>query len=97
MMDIREAGITDAPAIARVHIDSWRTTYRGIVPADYLAQLDYAQREQSWRSRIRDRQKRQFIYVAQEANEVVGFASGGPERSGYLTYDGELYAMYILD
>jgi hypothetical protein len=34
-MLIREAFPTDAAALARVHVDSWRTTYAGIVPADY--------------------------------------------------------------
>ena len=47
-MRIREASPTDATAIARVHVDSWRTTYAGIVPADYLANLSYVQREQFW-------------------------------------------------
>jgi len=47
-MLIREASLTDTAAIARVHVDSWRITYAGIVPADYLAKLSYAQREQFW-------------------------------------------------
>ena len=34
--NIRVAKASDAAAIARVHIDSWRTTYVGIVPQDYL-------------------------------------------------------------
>ena len=47
-MLIREASPRDAAAIARVHVDSWRTTYAGIVPADYLANLSYTRREQFW-------------------------------------------------
>ena len=47
-MLIREAFPSDTAAIAQVHVDSWRTTYAGIVPADYLANLSYAQREQFW-------------------------------------------------
>jgi GNAT superfamily N-acetyltransferase len=31
-----------------------------------------------------------------ESGEIVGFASGGPERSGDAAYGGELYAIYIL-
>ncbi|MGH2619032.1 MAG: hypothetical protein ACRDHG_00480 [Anaerolineales bacterium] len=30
-MRIREALPTDSPAIAKVHVDSWRSTYRGII------------------------------------------------------------------
>jgi hypothetical protein len=42
---IREANIGDAPAIVRVHIDSWRPTYRGIVLDDYLEGLFHEERE----------------------------------------------------
>ena len=92
-MLIREASPTDAAAIARVHVDSWRTTYAGIVPADYLADLSYARREQSWHDLLSTPIPSRCVYVAaQDTGEIVGFASGGPERSGNAIYRGELYA-----
>ena len=96
-MEIREAQIADAPAIARVHVDSWRSTYRGIVPDDYLAQLSYSQREQYWRRWINAGHEKQFLYVAQDEGNIVGFALGGPERSRNSIYDGELYVIYVLE
>lgn|GEM_PF-5890417 len=36
---MREASLKDVPMIARVHVDTWRTTYHGIMPEEYLAQL----------------------------------------------------------
>jgi hypothetical protein len=39
-MLLREATLKDVPVIARVHVDTWQTTYRGIVPDSYLAQLN---------------------------------------------------------
>jgi hypothetical protein len=48
-MYIREATMTDVAAIARVHVESWRTTYKGLLPDDYLANLTYEQREPRWR------------------------------------------------
>src|SRR5438270_13538350 len=33
---IRPAGAGDAEAIARVRVDSWRATYRGMIPQAYL-------------------------------------------------------------
>jgi GNAT superfamily N-acetyltransferase len=96
-MFIREASPTDAAAIARVHVDSWRTTYAGIVPADYLANLSYARREQFWRDLFSTPTLLGCVYVAaQDTGEIVGFASGGPERSGNALYRGELYAIYLL-
>jgi GNAT superfamily N-acetyltransferase len=96
-MLIREASPTDAATIARVHVDSWRTTYAGIVPADYLANLSYARREQFWSDILSTPTPSGCVYVAaQDTGEIVGFASGGPERSGNALYRGELYAIYLL-
>jgi GNAT superfamily N-acetyltransferase len=96
-MLIREASLTDAAAIARVHVDSWRTTYAGIVPANYLANLSYARREQFWCDILSTPLTSGCVYAAaQDTGEIVGFASGGPERSGNALYRGELYAIYLL-
>ena len=84
---IRQAIDSDARGIARVHIDSWRSTYAGIVPADHLAGLDYDEREARWHRILADR--RQNAFVAEDADgRIIGFASGGPERSGDAAYPG---------
>jgi GNAT superfamily N-acetyltransferase len=94
---IRPATVQDATAMAHVHVESWRTTYKGIVPADFLARLSYAQREQFWRQVLTDPGSRTVVYVAEdEHGQVVGCASGGPERSEDPVYTGELYAIYLL-
>ncbi len=36
------------------------------------------------------------MYVAQDGQEVVAFASGGRERAGELGFAGELYAIYVM-
>ena len=41
---IRLARVEDAPGITRVHINSWRTTYKGIVPDKVLANLSFERR-----------------------------------------------------
>src|ERR1041385_8579918 len=45
---IRPAAPEDAPAIARVHVESWRTTYRGIFPQGLLDGLSIEDRARSW-------------------------------------------------
>lgn len=96
-MIIREATVNDAGGIARVHVDTWRTTYRGIVPDDYLGGLSYAQRQATWERGLGQQERGQCVYVAEDGSgQILGFANGGPERSGDPVYDGELYAIYIL-
>src|ERR1043165_69550 len=99
-MIIREATPTDAPAIARVHVDTWRTTYPGMVPDEHLENLSYEESEQRWDRRLsgENRTRDGFCYVAEDdAGQVVGFALGGPERTGDPKYKGEVYAIYILE
>ena len=99
-INVRPARVEDAPGLARVHVDSWRTTYRGVVPEAYLAGLSYERREQMWRTILQVEQGEgaaSFSYVAEdETGQVIAFVNGGRERSGISGYDGELYAIYLL-
>lgn len=94
-MLIRKAELEDVAGIAKVHVDSWRTTYKRIVPVSFLESLSYEEREQIWKSGI----ERNQVYIAEDEKEqIVGFASGGEERTGkYDAYKGELYAIYLLE
>jgi L-amino acid N-acyltransferase YncA len=98
-VQIREATAADAPHIARVHVDSWQTTYAGIVPKDFLAAMSYKDFEARWRGWMGSRSGvRGVFYVAElAAGDIVGFASGGPRQGGsYPGYEGELYTAYVL-
>ena len=97
-MIVREANISDIPAISRIHVDTWRTTYPRIVPDEVLANLSYEKRENGWRQVFNDAPKnRGFTYVVEdESAQIVGFANGGVERTGDPVYQGELNAIYIL-
>jgi len=92
---IRSAALDDAAAISRVHVDSWRTTYRRLLPDDFLAALSEAHYTERWRRVIGEDSSR--VYVVEEPHGIVGFASGGRERAGENGFTGELYAIYVLD
>lgn len=97
-MTIRDAVPHDAAAIARVQVETWHTALGAVLPAEFLAQINYETRLPKWIEALHDATSKEFFYVAETAaGEVVGFASGGPERTGDAVYDGELYAIYILD
>ncbi|MDQ3703243.1 MAG: GNAT family N-acetyltransferase [Chloroflexota bacterium] len=96
-MVVRAAEIADAPDIARVQVDTWRTQYRGLVPDAFLDGASYEERTQRWTRGLTQAETQQCAYVAQEADgTIVGFATGGPNRDGDPEYAGELYAIYIL-
>jgi hypothetical protein len=50
---VREARQEDAAAIVCVHVDSWRTSYRGILPEGFLAGMSYEGFEDRWRAWLR--------------------------------------------
>jgi ribosomal protein S18 acetylase RimI-like enzyme len=87
----------DAAQIARVHVESWRATYPGMLPDSYLADLDVADQERRWARTIQDPYHRSTVLVVEEGGRVAGFASCGRERDDDPRYEGELYAIYLLE
>ncbi|MEW4429737.1 hypothetical protein AB1I68_19920 [Paenibacillus pabuli] len=72
-MHIREAMINDAEEIAKVHVDSWRTTYKGIIPEEFLTNLSYKQRTELWIKNIGRTDN--FVIVAENnEREIIEFA-----------------------
>jgi L-amino acid N-acyltransferase YncA len=95
---IRPAAASDAPGIARVHVAAWRSTYRGLVPDAFLDGLQTEPRERFWRATLSNPDALTRVFVAQAADSAIaGFAAGGPARASRPPYDGELYAIYLLD
>jgi ribosomal protein S18 acetylase RimI-like enzyme len=92
---VRPAGQEDAGAIAHVHVETWRSAFRGLLPDEFLASLSETHYTDRWRRGISDATTR--VYVAEDESGVVGFASGGRERAGEDGFSGELYAIYVLD
>jgi GNAT superfamily N-acetyltransferase len=89
---IRKAVPEDAAGIAHVHINSWKTTYKGIVSDDYLDALNVQERRGRWED-ILDGPHQTYVCALQTGG-IAGFVSIGRERD--KIYDGELYAIYLL-
>jgi ribosomal protein S18 acetylase RimI-like enzyme len=93
-LTIRKAEVEDAGAIAHVHVESWKTTYVGIVSDVFLASLNEEERTQSWREQIRA--DNISIFLVEDETGVFGFVAGGEVREKLEEYDAELYAIYLL-
>ncbi len=94
VIDIRPARVEDARAISQVHIESWRATYPGIVPQDYIDSLDVDVFTERWADRLTTHPE-MLIFVAEADQRICGFASGGPARAELPGFPGELYAIYL--
>ena len=96
MFLIRRADIHDAAGIGRVHAESWRATYRGIVPDEYLDAIDVAEWSERQRRRLAEAPDGVASLVAEAEGRIVGWAVGGPNRESEPELAGELYAIYLL-
>ncbi|MDP2173998.1 MAG: GNAT family N-acetyltransferase [Candidatus Cloacimonadaceae bacterium] len=98
---IRLAKPEDANAIAKVHIQSWRETYPGIMPQKKIASLNIERGVLHWQNAI---ETSEAVFVALVEERVVGFVSGGKNRENSDCETGignacesELTAMYLLE
>ncbi|PJF36095.1 MAG: GNAT family N-acetyltransferase [Candidatus Thermofonsia Clade 1 bacterium] len=94
---IRPAKLADARNIGMVQLDTWRSTYTPLVPAGFLDQFDYKEREQVWRARLSNAQAPQHVFVAEVDAQIVAFASGGLARTEDAPYTAEVYALYVRE
>lgn len=95
-MNVRKANLNDAKGIAKVHVDSWRTTYRNILPDHFLQSLSYDQRTASWNQNFFD--KSNYIYVAENNDgEIIGFGTCGKREKNKVDHSGDLTSIYLLE
>ncbi len=94
-MRIREARPEDAPRIAWVHLESWRTTYPGIIPQAYIDSLTVENGTKNWQERLAAADG-PIVFVAEDEAGIFGFAAGGAIMHPVEGFDGELGAIYLL-
>jgi len=92
---VRTAAPADAAAIARVRVDTWRATYRGMIPDAYLDGMTVGTSEAHWRRILEAPPGRFSVFVAAEGDAVVGFAAGHVLEPPKLDCDAELSAIYL--
>lgn len=94
-MDMRPAVVDDAPALARVHVDSWRAACGGLVPDSSLQGFSTQWREERFRESLATNAEE--TYVVQMGEETVGFLTLGAARDADLDVDrtGEIWGIYV--
>ena len=90
---IREATRADIPALAELHVRRWRETYEAIAGHPLPDAPTYALREAQWRKAFDDPDSGVFVFLVEDDDRVVGFASGRPFDSA--EFPGELSKIYL--
>lgn len=91
---IRIACLSDADAIAVVHVASWQKIYRGHIPDAVLDTLSIKEREQKWHKLLESNIK---VLVIERDKQIIGFASLCPSRDKDTDprQCGEISAIYL--
>ncbi|WP_163971361.1 GNAT family N-acetyltransferase [Oceanobacillus halotolerans] len=97
MFAIRKARYEDAEAIANIHVKTWKSTYTDLLEERDLSNMTYENRKALWETILRIQREEQATYVIYNEEKIVGFISGGPERTKRFAYDAEIYTIYLLD
>ena len=94
-ISFREATVSDCLAVARVHVQSWQESFAGIVPQTFLDKMSVEKRAKAFEKGFSAASYK--MYVAEVPRRgVVGFADFGEPRESIDSYEGELYAIYLL-
>jgi ribosomal protein S18 acetylase RimI-like enzyme len=96
-ISLRPARPRDASGIARVHVETWRDTYAGLVPEDYLLGMTEAGQTARWTTALRGARPAETALVAEVTGpggpQIVGFGSCGRARAGPAV--GEVFTLYV--
>ena len=96
---IRPAERSDAAAVARVHVESWRSSYAGILPDRFLLSMSETRNAAQWRRIIDNPRCDETLTLATcrtaQGEQVLAFGSAGKSRHPKLSPAGEVYTLYV--
>src|SRR6185369_11264688 len=102
MIKIRRATRDDAAAIGRVHVETWQSSYAGLLPDTLLVRMSLVRQSAWWSQALADPRQARGIFVADdEEMGVVGFGSCGHVREipeglgGIESRVGEVFTLYV--
>ncbi|GGX44770.1 GNAT family N-acetyltransferase [Undibacterium squillarum] len=97
-VSLRRATVADAEAIAAVRVEGWQTTYRGMIPDQYLDEMLVDDHVLYWKRILQAlpaAADKACVYVAESEGHVIGFVSATLLAEPKHGYHAELGALYI--
>ena len=82
--------------MARIHVESWKVAYRGIMPDEVIARTDLASRTRFWAERIAVREWP--VFVIEEGSAIVAFCQmvPTPDPGDDPTTVGHITSIHVL-
>ena len=91
---VRPASPSDAKAIAEIHVATWQSAYKELMPEDFLKTMTLEKRLAYWREAIEYSEPQ--LLVVLEAEKVVGFVGFDRSRdAGTKSSVGEIWTLYV--
>jgi RimJ/RimL family protein N-acetyltransferase len=91
-IQVREATLEDAADMGRIHVAAWRAAYAGLMPAEFLDELDEVHFEANWVRHVSEQEGQPWL--AELRGKVVAMTSFGPYRDrSNGDPSGELYML----
>lgn len=92
---LRPATVADAPAIAALHVASWRAAYRNLAPAEVFAAMDEPLRLRRWTVTLSMPRDRQAVLLAERAGRLVGMGMAASPSDAVFGARGEISSLYL--
>jgi ribosomal protein S18 acetylase RimI-like enzyme len=94
-INIVPAGPGDAAALAEVHVRSWRETYAGMLPAQYLARMSTAVHAARSRRQLSRGRTGDVVLAAEGPSGLVAYCAGAV-LTGPPAGEAEVFTLYVL-
>ncbi|MDZ8200476.1 GNAT family N-acetyltransferase [Microbacterium sp. SSW1-59] len=88
----------DAAPLAALHVETWRQTYAGLMPAETFGADMLRSRRRLWDRALNDPRADMRIRLAEAGGQLIGFAWSGDAVGNTGTRpprDLQLYALYV--
>ena len=88
------AGPGDAAALAEVHVNSWRETYQGLLPAPYLERMSAPVHARRWRRQLANARAGEVVLAAEGPGGLTAYCAGA--LIGQTPGEAEIFTLYLL-
>ena len=93
-MICREATAADVPELVQIHMDAWRSAYRGLIPDRVLESLDDKHAMERLEPALAETPP--LVLVVEDDGSILGFCRFGPSREMDVPLNtGEVFALNV--